>query len=72
MEGEVLPSILPLPPFGGPENQRFHAVSNGIQLTDQMVLNQPYDGSRHGRQTTRNHRTRRLPIKSGGFHQPLY
>ena len=35
-------SILPLPPFSGPENQRFHTVSNGLKLTDLMVLNQPY------------------------------
>jgi len=35
--GWNLHSILPLPPFGGPENQRFHAVSKVYMLTNQMV-----------------------------------
>jgi hypothetical protein len=43
IDGKILPSILPLPPFGGQENQRFHAVSNGVKPTHGMVFNQPYD-----------------------------
>ena len=38
--------------IGGPENLRFHAVSKCLGA-NRMVVNQPFGGSRHGRQRIR-------------------
>jgi hypothetical protein len=45
---EFLPQHSAPSAFGGPENRRYHADSNGM-LADHVVINQPLDGYRHRR-----------------------
>ena len=67
--------ILPLAPSvylkDGPENLRFHAVSNRYLSQISWLLTNPLMAHDIGSIETENQWVERLPIKSGGFTNPF-